>query len=61
MTSYDYNCLVVYVTPVGSRKSVNLKARAPDHPTALAICERRLRSDKRRAFVKIVDWTIKRA
>lgn len=60
MTDHDYNCLVVYLTPVGSRRSVNLKVRAPDHPSAIAICERRLQSDKRRAFTKIVDWTIKR-
>ena len=53
MPCHNFNCLIVYYTPSGLRKSANVKTRATSADLALEIAERLLRRDKRRSVSRV--------
>jgi hypothetical protein len=48
-----YNCVLVYLTPAGRRQHFRTKAAAQTADQALALAERHLLHDKRRAVGSI--------
>ena len=51
----NFNCLMVYYTPAGHRRTAHVKTIAKSETEALAIAAKLLHHDKRRSIGRITD------
>lgn len=49
----NFNCLMVYYTPAGHRRTAHVKTRADSPSAAIEVAEKLLRADKRRQVARV--------
>lgn len=54
MIAFDFNCLLIYLTPNGHRKQASFKTTAIAADVALEVAERLLRNDARRKVASVI-------